>query len=140
MNKQKMGMTAILLAIFLTLVACGPLAAPEAENGEIVIAGYIKITAAEAKYMIDNEEVIIVDVRTQEEYDEIHIEGAILIPDTSIEKLAPGLLTDKNATILVYCRSGRRSEIAAKQLIEMGYLKVYDFGGIIEWPYETVSN
>lgn len=140
MNKQKMGMTAILMAIFLTLAACGPLAAPEAENGKIVIAEYIKITAAEAKYMIDNEEVIIVDVRTQEEYDEVHIDGAILIPDASIEKLASGLLTDKNATILVYCRSGRRSEIASKQLIEMGYLKVYDFGGIIDWPYETVSN
>jgi rhodanese-related sulfurtransferase len=133
-------MTAILLAIFLTLAACGPVAAPEAENGEIVITEYIKITAAEAKNMIDNEEVIIVDVRTQEEYDEVHIEGSILIPDTSIEKLAPGLLTDKNAAILVYCRSGRRSEIASRQLIEMGYLKVYDFGGIIDWPYETVSN
>lgn len=132
-------MTAVLLAIFLTLTACGPLATPDAENGKMVITEYIKITAAEAKYMIDNEEVTIVDVRTQEEYDEVHIEESILIPDTSIEKLAPGMLTDKNATILVYCRSGRRSEIASKLLIEMGYQKVYDFGGIIDWPYETVS-
>jgi phage shock protein E len=140
LNKQKIVATAILLAIFLTLAACGPVVAPEVENGQTVITEYIRITAAEAKNMIDNEAVTIVDVRTQEEYDEVHIAGSILIPDTSIEKLAPGLLTDKNATILVYCRSGRRSEIASKKLIEMGYLKVYDFGGIIDWPYETVSN
>jgi rhodanese-related sulfurtransferase len=100
-----------------------------------------KITAKQAKEMIDSStELIVLDVRTQEEYDESHIEGAILIPDYEIDTQAEELITDKNATLLVYCRSGRRSALASQVLYELGYTSVYDFGGIIDWPYEVVAN
>lgn len=97
-----------------------------------------KITAEKAKEMMDADQPIILDVRTTEEYEEGHIEGAILIPDNEISAKAEELLTDKNATILVYCRSGRRSALAAQALSELGYTKIYDFGGIIDWPYDVV--
>ena len=101
---------------------------------------YKKITADEAKQMMDTEkDIIILDVRTKEEFVAGYIKNAILIPDTEIEKSAPEKLTNKNAKILVYCRSGRRSAIAANKLIEMGYTNVLDFGGIIDWKYETVK-
>ena len=101
-------------------------------------AEYKKITAQQAKEMMSGE-VIILDVRTKEEYNEGHIEDAILIPNTNITDLAPEMLTDTSATILVYCRSGNRSQTAAKNLIEMGYQNVYDFGGINDWTYEVVT-
>ena len=99
-----------------------------------------KISAAEAKEMIDSStNLIILDVRTQDEYEEGHIEGAILIPDYEIKTKADEVLTDKNATILVYCRSGRRSALAAKTMSDLGYTSIYDFGGILDWPYEVVK-
>ena len=70
---------------------------------------------------------------------EQRLEGAILIPDYEIRIRAEKELPDKNAIILIYCRSGRRSELAAVELVNLGYTNVYDFGGIIDWPYETVS-
>jgi len=96
---------------------------------------YMKITQKKAKELIDNQDVIILDVRTAEEYDEGQIKDAILIPDYELKEKAQKTLKDKNKTILVYCRSGVRSENAAKLLINMGYKKVYDIGGIINWPY-----
>ena len=102
-------------------------------------ASVITITSEEAKKMMDQEDsLIIVDVRTQEEYDAGYIEGAVLIPDFDIETKAESLLPDKDATILVYCRSGRRSAIAAQKLVELGYQNIYDFGGIIDWNYDIV--
>lgn len=99
-----------------------------------------KITPEQAKEMMDqNKEVIILDVRTEEEFNSGHIPGAILIPDTEIGSKAEELLTDKGATLLVYCRSGRRSALAAKALQELGYQYIYDFGGIIDWPYEIIT-
>lgn len=110
------------------------------ESDNVIEAKYRRITANEAKKIIDNEtDYIILDVRTQQEYDESHIENAILIPYTEILEQAETILTDKNQKILVYCRSGKRSQIATKQLISLGYTNVYDFGGIIDWPYETVK-
>ena len=101
---------------------------------------YISITAEEAKKVMDTQaDYIILDVRTQEEYDEGHIPGAILIPDTQIEEKAEEVLTDKNQLILVYCRSGRRSKLAAEKLAKLGYTNIKEFGGIIDWPYEVVS-
>jgi len=100
---------------------------------------YKKITAEEAKTLMEKEEVIILDVRTEEEFADIRIEGAVLIPDYEIEALAEEMLPDKDATILVYCRTGRRSEEASRSLINMGYTRVYDFGGIVDWEYETSS-
>ena len=100
---------------------------------------YKKISAEDAKAIIDSEEVIILDVRTQEECNSGHIENAVLLPVNEIKDNADEILADKNAKILVYCRSGNRSATASKELIEMGYTNVYDFGGIISWPYEVVK-
>lgn len=103
-------------------------------------AEYNKITATQAKTMMENEtDYILLDVRTQEEFDQKHIEGAILIPDTEIATRAEDELTDKSQKIFVYCRSGNRSKAATKKLIEMGYTNVYDFGGINDWQYDTVN-
>ncbi len=99
-----------------------------------------KISADKAKEMMDaSKELILLDVRTPEEYEEGHIEGALLIPDFELVSKAEELLTDKDATILLYCRSGRRSAQASKTLSNLGYTKIYDFGGIIDWPYEVVT-
>ena len=121
----------LLLAVMM-LTACGQ----DKENNQGAV--YVNITAEEAKEIMDSEEgYIILDVRTQEEYDESHIPGAILIPHTEIEARAEEVLTDKDQLILVYCRSGRRSKIAAEALVELGYTNIKEFGGIIDWPYET---
>ena len=99
------------------------------------------ITPEEAKEIMNQEDsYVILDVREQDEYDEGHIEGALLLPYTEIEKRAKEELPEKEQLILVYCRSGRRSAIAAKSLTEMGYTNIKDFGGIIDWPYEVVKD
>ena len=101
---------------------------------------YEQISAAEAKKLMDSEtDYAIVDARTQEEFDEGHIEGAIMIPEYEIEAKAESLLPDKDQLILVYCRSGRRSKIASEALVGLGYTNVKEFGGIIDWPYEMVK-
>ena len=121
----------LLLAVMM-LTACGQ----DKENNQGAV--YVNITAEEAKRIMDSEEgYIILDVRAQEEYDESHIPGAILIPHTEIEARAEEVLTDKDQLILVYCRSGRRSKIAAEALVELGYTNIKEFGGIIDWPYEV---
>lgn len=99
---------------------------------------YTSIPASEAKALMDSEtDYIILDVRTEKEYADGHIPDAILIPDYEIAERAENELTDKSQLILVYCRSGRRSKNAAEKLAEMGYSNVKEFGGIIEWGYET---
>ena len=104
-------------------------------------ATYEQISGAEAKALMDSESgYIIIDARTQSEYDEGHIPGAILIPEYEIADRAEKELHDKNQLILVYCRSGRRSKIAAEELVKLGYTNVKQFGGIIDWEYETVKN
>ena len=103
-------------------------------------ATYEQISGAEAKALMDSESgYIIIDARTQSEYDEGHIPGAILIPEYEIADRAEKELPDKNQLILVYCRSGRRSKIAAEELVKFGYTNVKEFGGIIDWEYETVK-
>lgn len=100
----------------------------------------IKISASEASEMIkNNPDCIIVDCRTPPEYASGRIPGAISLPDYEIRDAAKFVLPDKDALILVYCRSGLRSRDAVCELISMGYTKVYDFGGIISWPYETTG-
>ena len=108
----------LLLAVMM-LTACGQ----DKENDQGAI--YVNITAEEAKQIMDSEEgYIILDVRTQEEYDEGHIPGAIVISHEEIVEKAEEVLTDKNQLILVYCRSGRRSKIAAEALVELGYAEI----------------
>ena len=102
--------------------------------------GYEQITQEKAKEIMDSGvEYIIIDARTQEEYSEGHIEGAIMIPEYEIAEKAEVELPDKDALILVYCRSGRRSKIASEELVKLGYTNVKEFGGIIDWPYEIVK-
>ena len=121
----------LLLAVML-LTACGQ----DKENDQGAV--YVNITAEEAKQIMDTEEgYIILDARTQEEYDEGHIPGAIVISHEEITEKAEEVLTDKDQLILVYCRSGRRSKLAAEALVELGYTNIKEFGGIIDWPYET---
>ena len=121
----------LLLAVML-LTACGQ------TKGNYQEAAYMNITAEEAKTIMDIEEdYIILDVRTLEEYDQGHIPGAIVISHEEIAEKAEDVLTDKDQLILVYCRSGRRSKIAAEALVELGYTNIKEFGGIIDWPYEV---
>ena len=104
-------------------------------------ASYDQISGAEAKALMDSESgYIIIDARTQSEYDEGHIPGAILIPEYEIADRAEKELPDKDQLILVYCRSGRRSKIAAEELVKLGYTNVKEFGGIIDWKGETVKS
>jgi rhodanese-related sulfurtransferase len=99
---------------------------------------YVCITPEQAKELMDTEQnYIILDVRTQQEYDLGHIPGALLIPNEVIREQAENTLKDKDQLILVYCRSGRRSKEAAQVLADLGYTNVKEFGGIIDWPYQT---
>ena len=130
-------MKVLVLLLMILLMGCQPneTATEIVDNDEIT---YSKISVEEAKeFMVEGN--IILDVRTKAEYDEQHIENALLLPVDDIQKGEFDLLPDKDQIILVYCRSGNRSKIASEALIEAGYTKVYDFGGIIDWPYETVS-
>ena len=97
---------------------------------------YKTITPQTAKEMIDHEKVTIVDVREEEEYAAMHIPGSIRLPLGTITQTATESLKDPNEKILVYCRSGKRSAAACEQLEKMGYQNVYNFGGILDWPYE----
>ena len=101
------------------------------------MASYVSITAEEAKEIMDTESgYVILDVRTEEEFSEGHIPGAILIPDYEIGEKAQEVLKEKDRMILVYCRSGRRSKLAADALAKLGYTNIKEFGGIIDWPYD----
>lgn len=98
------------------------------------------ITPEEAKARMDkNDAILVLDVRTQEEYDQGHVPGAVCLPNEEITADMP-VVFDKNAEILVYCRSGRRSAEALEKLRKMGYTNVADFGGILDWPYETTTD
>ena len=144
--KKALCIISVLLCILLTACgddssigiiggADGPTSIIVAEKGEKAM--YEQITPEEAKKIMDSgEEHIILDTREQDEFDEGHIPGAILIPYTEIENKAEEMLPDKDKLILVYCRSGRRSKIAAESLAKLGYTNVKEFGGIIDWPYE----
>ena len=125
----------LILGLLLLLTACS---SPTKNNQEMV---FLNITAEEARKLMDSEkDRIILDVRSREEYDQGHIPGAILIPDTEIEAKAADLLPDKDQLILVYCRSVRRSKLAAQSLADLGYTNIREFGGILDWPYEVVQD
>ncbi len=116
--------------------ADGPTSIIISEKGEKAM--YEQITPEEAKKIMDSgKDHIVLDTREQEEFDEGHIPNAILIPYTEIETKAEEMIPDKDKLILVYCRSGRRSKIAAESLAKLGYTNVKEFGGIIDWPYEV---
>ena len=145
--KKALCIISVLLCILLT--ACGDDSSIGIIGGadgptSIIVAGkgekvmYEQITAEEAKkIMVSGEEHIILDTREQDEFGEGHIPNAILIPYTEIENKAIEMMPDKDKLILVYCRSGRRSKIAAESLAKLGYTNVKEFGGIIDWQYEV---
>ena len=100
--------------------------------------GYVCITPQEAKEIMDTQQgCVILDARAPDEYETGHIPGAIVISHEEIKEKAESQLPDKNQLILVYCRSGRRSKLAAQDLADLGYTNVKEFGGIIDWPYEV---
>ena len=128
---KKIGFLLLALCMMLPFASCG------AQNNT---GSYEQITQSEAKSIMDSEDgYMILDVRTEEEFAEGHIEGAILIPDYEISEKAESILTDKDQLILVYCRSGRRSKLAAEALAALGYTNVKEFGGITTWNYGTVK-
>ena len=101
---------------------------------------YQQITQEAAKEMMDTQEVLILDVREQHEYDSGHIPGAVLLPVGTITKdTAATVIDDLDTVVLVYCRSGNRSKTASQALADLGYTNIYEFGGINEWPYEVES-
>ena len=125
----------ILATLCILLASCGNNSS-ESTKGESPM--YEQITAEEAKKIMDSsDDYTILDVREQDEYDAGHIPGAMLLPYTGIENEVEELLTDKDEQLFIYCRSGRRSKIAAEALVELGYTNVKEFGGIIDWPYEV---
>ncbi|WP_291641808.1 rhodanese-like domain-containing protein [Clostridium sp.] len=98
------------------------------------------ITPEEAKKRLDSEkEIILLDVRTKEEYESGHIKDSILMPVDTLAEEAEKNLVDKEAIIFTYCRSGSRSRAADNILVEQGYKNVYNLGGIADWPYEVVK-
>lgn len=126
----------IVLMLLISLSLFGLTACQDGGNN----ATYEQITPQQAKEIMDTEqEYIIIDARTEEEFAEGHIENAILIPEYEIKDRAEKELPDKDALILVYCRSGRRSKIASEELVNLGYTNVKEFGGIINWPYDVVK-
>lgn len=131
--------TVIILAVMGTLCINGCHTSISGSNNQETENAFMKISAEEAKEIMDNTDgFVLVDVREADEYAEGHIEGALLIPYGEIEDRAETELPDKEQTILVYCRSGRRSAIAAQTLINLGYTDIRDFGGIIDWPYDKI--
>lgn len=122
--KRSIVTMAIVLCAMVLLGGCG-------ENG------YQQISQDEAKEMMDSQEVVILDVREQDEFDSGHIVDAVLLPVGSIsEATAAEVIPEKDSVVLVYCRSGNRSKTASAKLVELGYTNVYEFGGIKTWPYE----
>ena len=121
-----------LLLCLLLLTGCG---------GNTSDSSYEQITQEAAKEMMDTQEVIILDVREQDEYDSGHIPGAVLLPVGTIdETTAAEAIPEKDSTVLVYCRSGNRSKQASDKLANLGYTNIVEFGGINDWPGETVSD
>ena len=124
-----------LFLLLLLLTGCGGTASNASSESD-----YQQISHEEAKEMMDTQDVIILDVREQDEYDSGHIPGAVLLPVGTIdEETAAEVIPEKDSTVLVYCRSGNRSKTASSALAGLGYTNIYEFGGINTWPYETES-
>jgi len=100
---------------------------------------HVRISPSEAYEMMRVGDVLILDVRSQDEFNDGHIYGAVLLPEDEIRERAFDVIISKSQTVLLYCRSGRRSDNAARALSEMGFLYVFDFGGILDWPYEVIT-
>lgn len=130
-----------IISIFIVALFCALSLAGCASKEIDMEVTYTMITAEQAKTIMDSDvDYIIIDARTEEEFAGGHIENAILIPEYEVAERAEQELPNKDQLILVYCRSGRRSKIAADELVKLGYTNVKEFGGIIDWPYETTTS
>lgn len=139
-------MKALFMAVFLGLAVFGLTACGSAQKttttsstNQQAASAYHKISAQEAKAMMDKGNVTVVDVRTPAEYADGHIPQAILLPLDEVDQKAESVLKNKKDILLVYCRSGRRSKVASDKLVEKGYQQVFDFGGINDWPYAVTK-
>jgi len=131
---MKLLMPAFLLAALLLTGCSAALNAAQA-------AAYRQITMQEAVGMMETEEnYIILDVRTEQEFAAGHIPGAILVPNETIGTKEIPQLPDKDQLIMVYCRSGNRSKQASGKLVQLGYTNIVEFGGINSWPGEIVTD
>ncbi len=129
---------ALVITGLLLLTGCG--SGGQIMDGDGMVNSYQQISQDEAKEMMRRDDGhVIVDVRRQEEYDAGHIPGAILIPNEEIGDTQPEALPDLDQVILIYCRSGNRSKQAAQKLFDMGYTHIYEFGGIITWDGEIMT-
>ena len=129
--------TVIALTAVLILTGCGSSADDKTAGDKKT---YRQVSPEEAAAMMEEEtDYIILDVRTQEEYETAHIPGAICIPNETIGTEDIPELPDKDQLILVYCRSGNRSKQASEKLAKQGYINIVEFGGINSWTGETVS-
>ncbi len=142
----------LVIALTFTMAACsstsqttgnanpGSNAATTGQTSKAATASVVKVTADEAlKILKDNSVAVLLDVRTEAEYAEGHIENSQLLPVEELSSRTGELPQDKATPIIVYCRSGRRSALAAAQLLELGYSQVFDLGGIQSWPYDIVK-
>lgn len=121
----------ILMALLL-LSGCAAQAKKEQSYRQIDMDEAIAMMEAENDY-------IILDVRTPEEFSEKHIPGAINVANETIGSEEIPELPDKDQLILVYCRSGNRSKQASEKLVALGYTNIVEFGGINDWPGEVIS-
>ena len=129
--------TVIALTAVLILTGCGSSADDKTAGDKKT---YRQVSSEKAAAMMEEEEnYIILDVRTQEEYETAHMPGAICIPNETIGTDDIPELPDKDQLILVYCRSGNRSKQASEKLAKQGYANIVEFGGINSWTGETVS-
>lgn len=134
MKIKNIAIWVLFLLVLLTLAGCDS-REEDAEN----IVSYQQITAEEAKSMMEEQpDAVILDVREQDEYDAGHIPGAVLLSVGTIdEETAASAIPEKDTVVLVYCRSGNRSKTASQSLVDLGYTRIYEFGGIKDWPYKV---
>ena len=130
----------LILAAMLLLTGCATSTADSTPAPDAKPT-YRQISQEEAKSMIDAQNVLILDVREQDEFDAGHIPDAVLLPVGTIdEATAAQVIPEKDSVVLVYCRSGNRSKTASQKLADLGYTEIYEFGGINTWPYDIVVN
>lgn len=120
----------LIISSLLVLTGCG-------NKEDSVEIAYEKISMSEGiKRMETDEGFILLDVRRADEFASGHIPGAVNLPNEEIGNAEIPLLPDKNQTIYIYCRSGNRSKLAANKLLSLGYTKLIEFGGILDYTGE----
>lgn len=135
----KVGLSSVIVllvvALVMVTVACRNQQATSDLGGT-----YQKISAQTAQTLLqERPDAILIDVRTEAEYLDGHIAGALLLPNEQISsEHMPAELPDLNAPLILYCRSGNRSNQAAKKLLKLGYQEIYDLGAVSNWKQPLV--